>query len=281
MSIDELTWTCHICGDERPDAKISVHKRDTSAEYGLPEGTTQENVRYCNDRPACVEGAQTYRHHKPEATMDFMEDWKGKVLTLTRTATSLRSDEADYERTVIVLVQTPHGNLDAALELCEAWPSLGDPPALLFDSGRELSRDEAVKIVQRLLGRPELQFGDEDEDETPFCCTSCGKGVVYDEGPCPYCGADLELDAVATGPCSPFPADTEMPVPTVAEAACEAPCGPPVEIPGWHRLWRNGLVHDVLAHPMAGILRLFRFHQWAVAVLSCTEPSKTGKGVRG
>jgi hypothetical protein len=38
-----------------------VHSRDISAEYHLPPGTMGENVRYCNDRPACVEAAQTFR----------------------------------------------------------------------------------------------------------------------------------------------------------------------------------------------------------------------------
>jgi hypothetical protein len=52
---DELTWTCHVCGDLRPDALISVRSRM------VPLGTSkaQENIRYCNDRPTCVEGSKT------------------------------------------------------------------------------------------------------------------------------------------------------------------------------------------------------------------------------
>lgn len=53
--MDNLTWTCHVCKDERPDQAISVHKRDISARYNLPQGTMTENVRYCNDRAACRE----------------------------------------------------------------------------------------------------------------------------------------------------------------------------------------------------------------------------------
>lgn len=45
-----LTWTCHICGDERPDKLISV------LSYPIFEGA-KRNVRYCNDRVACLEGA--------------------------------------------------------------------------------------------------------------------------------------------------------------------------------------------------------------------------------
>jgi hypothetical protein len=56
-----LTWTCHICGEERPDEKISVRTADLSGEHNFPPGTMKQNVRYCNDRPACIEGAKTFR----------------------------------------------------------------------------------------------------------------------------------------------------------------------------------------------------------------------------
>lgn len=57
-----MYWTCHICKRERPDASISVHKRDSSTDWGLPPGTMQENIRYCNDIPNCAERARDYRH---------------------------------------------------------------------------------------------------------------------------------------------------------------------------------------------------------------------------
>lgn len=49
-----LTWKCHVCGDVRPDAKISVWQK-TEMFGGLP---VQQNVRYCNDQQACIEGAK-------------------------------------------------------------------------------------------------------------------------------------------------------------------------------------------------------------------------------
>lgn len=49
------TWKCHICGEERPDACISVFTTDTSAGYNLPAGTMKQNVRYCSQ---CKEAAQ-------------------------------------------------------------------------------------------------------------------------------------------------------------------------------------------------------------------------------
>lgn len=57
-----MNWTCHVCGRERPDAAISVFAVDTSEEFGLPPGTVQQNIRYCNDRPECVAKAPAIRH---------------------------------------------------------------------------------------------------------------------------------------------------------------------------------------------------------------------------
>ena len=58
MSQQALTWTCHVCGAERPDALIGVHSRDVVLGSGV---TARENVRYCLDRPACAEGAKHLR----------------------------------------------------------------------------------------------------------------------------------------------------------------------------------------------------------------------------
>lgn len=53
----DMTWTCHICGDERPDEFISVRQHETTV-GGL---SVQQNVRYCNDRVACTIDAETFR----------------------------------------------------------------------------------------------------------------------------------------------------------------------------------------------------------------------------
>lgn len=53
----ELTWKCMACGETRPDACISVHKRDISEEWKAPLGTVTENFRYCNDRDMCHNNA--------------------------------------------------------------------------------------------------------------------------------------------------------------------------------------------------------------------------------
>lgn len=47
-------WTCHVCGEYRPDALISVYQR-RGRMNGVP---ITENVRYCNDRPACRAGVE-------------------------------------------------------------------------------------------------------------------------------------------------------------------------------------------------------------------------------
>lgn len=51
------TWICHVCFAERPDARVSVYKRDLSAKFSLPAGSVTENIRYCNDRQSCIDGA--------------------------------------------------------------------------------------------------------------------------------------------------------------------------------------------------------------------------------
>jgi len=54
-----MTWTCHVCGDERPDEFISVAKH----KHLYPNGfEIQNNVRYCNDRKACRVAA-VWRDH--------------------------------------------------------------------------------------------------------------------------------------------------------------------------------------------------------------------------
>jgi hypothetical protein len=56
-----LCWSCDVCQDWRPDAKISVFTTEVSALYGLQPGVMRENVRYCNDRPECIAQARTKR----------------------------------------------------------------------------------------------------------------------------------------------------------------------------------------------------------------------------
>lgn len=56
-----ITWTCHVCGRERPDDKIQVYTTDLSHEFGLEIGTLRQNVRYCEDNAECVIKAPTIR----------------------------------------------------------------------------------------------------------------------------------------------------------------------------------------------------------------------------
>lgn len=50
------TWICHICKEERVDDKISVLKKPLA----IGAIVTQQNIRYCNDRPQCLEGAKGF-----------------------------------------------------------------------------------------------------------------------------------------------------------------------------------------------------------------------------
>lgn len=56
--MDKLTWTCHICKEERPDAQIAVMKHPLIING---QQVAEQNVRYCSDRPACATGAITFR----------------------------------------------------------------------------------------------------------------------------------------------------------------------------------------------------------------------------
>jgi hypothetical protein len=58
------SWTCHVCGENRPDRLISVRVHDNSEKLGLPSGTFQENIRYCNDKESCIGGSKTHSHFK-------------------------------------------------------------------------------------------------------------------------------------------------------------------------------------------------------------------------
>lgn len=63
MDLTRLTWTCHICGEERPDDKISVLSKPLVINGQVAPGG-QQNIRYCNDRPACIEGAKEFSFFK-------------------------------------------------------------------------------------------------------------------------------------------------------------------------------------------------------------------------
>jgi hypothetical protein len=55
--LKNLTWTCHVCKRERPDDKISVCSKAIRIE-GQVVG--EQNIRYCNDNPDCIEKAKDY-----------------------------------------------------------------------------------------------------------------------------------------------------------------------------------------------------------------------------
>lgn len=58
-ALERLTWTCHVCGDERPDDKISVAIHKHIDGNGIHY---DENVRYCNDNPSCEKDARLHGH---------------------------------------------------------------------------------------------------------------------------------------------------------------------------------------------------------------------------
>lgn len=55
------TFKCDVCGKERQEAFIDVLKKDRSSEWGLTPGSLTENIKFCNDNPACFFGAEKVR----------------------------------------------------------------------------------------------------------------------------------------------------------------------------------------------------------------------------
>jgi len=60
---EELTWTCHVCGELRPDSAISTIVRGYLVGPRAIEIKT--SMRYCNDRPACRELAEISDRFRP------------------------------------------------------------------------------------------------------------------------------------------------------------------------------------------------------------------------
>jgi hypothetical protein len=66
-----LTWKCHICHEERPDALVGVRKTIVNVDAGI---TLTQNVRYCLDKPSCVETSKTFSFFDKEQTYETHED---------------------------------------------------------------------------------------------------------------------------------------------------------------------------------------------------------------
>jgi len=62
-NLTNVAWKCHICGEERPDGKISVVTKPLIINGQV---CGEQNIRYCNDRPTCIEGAKEFSFFKEE-----------------------------------------------------------------------------------------------------------------------------------------------------------------------------------------------------------------------
>jgi len=54
-------WTCHFCGEDRPDRCISVVRKPILMN-GMSIG--EHNRRYCNDNHLCIEAAYRWLEEK-------------------------------------------------------------------------------------------------------------------------------------------------------------------------------------------------------------------------
>lgn len=64
LDTDLITWTCHVCGQERLDPQISVAQRPALFCGEIPD--QKFGVRYCNDRESCTTVATTTPTWPPE-----------------------------------------------------------------------------------------------------------------------------------------------------------------------------------------------------------------------
>ena len=67
-------WTCHVCGENRPERFVSVHKRDNSEKYSMSPGTFVENIRYCNDKHKCIKGSRTHSNFTKESAQEKVKE---------------------------------------------------------------------------------------------------------------------------------------------------------------------------------------------------------------
>lgn len=58
---DQLTWRCDICHEVRPDDKISVVSKPIIIGDRV---CGEQNIKYCNDRPTCIDGAKRFHFFK-------------------------------------------------------------------------------------------------------------------------------------------------------------------------------------------------------------------------
>ena len=61
---ERLTWTCHVCMRERPDAEIKVVSSRVERPFVM-----QRNVRVCHDSIDCAQGA-----------MEMLAEWESVIL---------------------------------------------------------------------------------------------------------------------------------------------------------------------------------------------------------
>ena len=68
---EPLTWKCHVCGEERPDAKISVLSKPVVIKGQV---FCVQNIRYCNDRQRCIDSAKDFSFFKEESIVGGTTD---------------------------------------------------------------------------------------------------------------------------------------------------------------------------------------------------------------
>jgi len=126
--MNDLTWPCHICNEERPDAKISVLTKPLN----IPGVIANENIRYCNDKEECIEGAKTFSFYKysEEGTTDWLSAIEYEVFELPIVLCK------NCERMIPVLREVIE-KLEACTNITGVVPNLSDDAKALLKAKRE------------------------------------------------------------------------------------------------------------------------------------------------
>ncbi len=154
-SLTELTWSCMVCGEQRPDAQISVRKilYRRVGYAGNPAVDSrmvqlQVNVRYCNDRASCAGVTRTAEHWPPDVPVLQA----GQVLQLTAAALAERAWETrDLTELAAGILRWLRDETDAVQTLLDSYD---EPAQQIVDTCRSLVAVGLLRVVDDEPGGP-------------------------------------------------------------------------------------------------------------------------------
>lgn len=153
FDLADPTWTCMVCGDERPDAYIRVrHRPLKGAEKNFREHPdahepgvmlARVNLRYCTDRPSCTAVAMEPTSWPPPPLMVKSDD----VLALTAAALTERAWDTRRELLPDVAVAILLWLRDESAPVSTFLASYDERAQDIYDACRALAYQGLVQVV--------------------------------------------------------------------------------------------------------------------------------------